>query len=77
MSSSENRLHGSPQNTDRWIRTVVSDFRVAELAAGRQGAPLAGFFENALLSHPQVTRISQNIGGIGMRDRPTIRVYLY
>ncbi|KAL1960883.1 hypothetical protein VTO42DRAFT_5866 [Malbranchea cinnamomea] len=46
-------------------RTVVSGFRVAELAAGRQGAPLAGFFEAGLLSHPEITRISQNIGGIG------------
>ncbi|KAM0554918.1 hypothetical protein ACHAPJ_006654 [Fusarium lateritium] len=46
-------------------KTVVSGFRVAELAAGRQGAPLAGFFEAALLSDPKVTRISQNIGGMG------------
>ncbi|KAJ4202497.1 hypothetical protein NW767_005866 [Fusarium falciforme] len=46
-------------------RTVVSGFRVTELAAGRQGAPLAGFFEAALLSDPKATRISQNIGGIG------------
>ena len=47
-------------------RSVVSGFRVAELAAGRQGAPLAGFFEAGLLSDPSVTRIVQNIGGIGM-----------
>ncbi|KAK2753322.1 hypothetical protein FQN55_003451 [Onygenales sp. PD_40] len=46
-------------------KTVVSGFRVAELAAGRQGAPLAGFFEGALLADPHKTRISQNIGGIG------------
>ncbi|KAJ5815417.1 Anhydro-N-acetylmuramic acid kinase [Penicillium riverlandense] len=46
-------------------RTVVSGFRVAELAAGRQGAPLSGFFEAGLLSNPELTRISQNIGGIG------------
>ncbi|KAH8690932.1 glucokinase regulator family [Talaromyces proteolyticus] len=46
-------------------RTVVSNFRVAELAAGRQGAPLAGFFEAGLLLDQKVTRISQNIGGMG------------
>lgn len=46
-------------------RTVTSGFRVAELAAGRQGAPLAGFFEYALLCHESMTRISQNIGGMG------------
>lgn len=46
-------------------RTVISNFRTAELAAGRQGAPLSGFFEAAVLAHPSQTRISQNIGGIG------------
>lgn len=47
------------------IRTVTSGFRVAELAAGRQGAPLSGFFEAGLLSDSELTRIIQNIGGIG------------
>ena len=43
----------------------MSDFRVAETAAGRQGAPLSGILEAGLLSHPRLTRVSQNIGGIG------------
>ncbi|TVY41653.1 Anhydro-N-acetylmuramic acid kinase [Lachnellula occidentalis] len=46
-------------------KTVISNFRTAELALGRQGAPLSGFFEAAILAHPSQTRISQNIGGIG------------
>ncbi|KAB5562842.1 Anhydro-N-acetylmuramic acid kinase [Coniochaeta sp. 2T2.1] len=46
-------------------KTVTSGFRTAELAVGRQGAPLSGFFESAILAHPTVTRVSQNIGGIG------------
>ncbi|ORY35927.1 Anhydro-N-acetylmuramic acid kinase [Naematelia encephala] len=45
--------------------TVTNDFRVAELAQGRMGAPLAGFFEAALVRHPTKLRVSQNLGGMG------------
>jgi anhydro-N-acetylmuramic acid kinase len=44
--------------------TTVSDFRPADLALGGNGAPLVPFADYALYRHPQVGRISLNIGGI-------------
>lgn len=43
--------------------TVASDFRVAEVAAGRQGAPLSGILESALLRSDRLV-VCQNIGGM-------------
>lgn len=44
---------------------TVSDFRVADLAASGQGAPLVPFTEYLLYRSAKHTRLLQNIGGIG------------
>lgn len=44
---------------------VIADFRVADMAVGGQGAPLAPYLDWAIFSDPMLGRAVQNIGGIG------------
>lgn len=45
--------------------TTVADFRVADMAAGGQGAPLVSFFDALIFAGDMKTLALQNIGGIG------------
>lgn len=50
---------------ERTKTTVVSNFRERDMAVGGQGAPIVPYSEYVLYQKPGVTRLLQNIGGIG------------
>lgn len=50
---------------ERTQTTVVSNFRERDMAVGGQGAPIVPYSEYLLYHSDTVTRILQNIGGIG------------
>lgn len=45
-------------------RTVISDFRSADVALGGQGAPLVPVYDHATLCDPSINRVALNIGGM-------------
>jgi len=52
--------------------TVVADFRMRDIAAGGQGAPLVPAFHAAMFALPERHRVVVNIGGIAnITDLPT------
>lgn len=44
--------------------TTMSNFRVSDMALGRQGCPFFSAFDSLVASHPTLNRAVQNIGGI-------------
>jgi anhydro-N-acetylmuramic acid kinase len=44
---------------------VVSDFRPADVSAGGQGAPLVPMLDYCMFRSSEVSRVLQNVGGIG------------
>ncbi len=58
------QLNNAARVAERAYMTVVADFRMRDIAAGGQGAPLVPAFHAALFRRPGRTRVVANVGGI-------------
>jgi len=58
------QLNNAARIAEHAYMTVVADFRMRDIAAGGQGAPLVPAFHAAMFASPQRHRVIANIGGI-------------
>jgi anhydro-N-acetylmuramic acid kinase len=58
------QINNPARVVERACMTVVADFRMRDIAAGGQGAPLVPAFHAAMFAAPDRHRVIANIGGI-------------
>ena len=58
------QLNNAARVAERATMTVVADFRMRDIAAGGQGAPLVPAFHAARFARPDRARVVVNVGGI-------------
>lgn len=58
------QINNAARVAERAYMTVVADFRMRDIAAGGQGAPLVPAFHAAMFRRPEVHRVVANLGGI-------------
>lgn len=58
------QINNPSRVAEKAYMTVVADFRMRDIAAGGQGAPLVPAFHAAMFRDPQRHRVVANIGGI-------------
>ncbi len=58
------QINNPARVAERAYMTVVADFRMRDIAAGGQGAPLVPAFHAAMFAAPDRHRVIANIGGI-------------
>ena len=58
------QINNAARVAERAYMTIVADFRMRDIAAGGQGAPLVPAFHAAMFASPERHRVIANIGGI-------------